>query len=402
MPAGRKVMFKVTLPEVPDFYAPLIKDKRVVRVVALSGGYTRDDACKRLAKNHGMIASFSRALAEGLKRSMSDAEFDKELAHAIDEIYRGLDGQGLSAWRSVFYYASGSPYAWRVWLALERKGVPYHRKTLSFDAGDLKTAEFGALNPRRRVPVLVDDDFALAESAAIVEYIEDRWPLGPALFASDPRRRAIQRRMVREADQYLAPAGNRFVTGEGSEDTLNDLRRELALWEDAATADVSYRRTFGGRSHGLSVHGALPSARRPQDGFRQGRRHRTASRRLDRSHAGASHRSAHLAAALERSRSGLTARGARRACWRARMASRIVRQGTPPWISAAGTVFLFDVDNTLLDNDRIQHDLRERLQAAHGDARVRALLGDLRGAMGRCWLRRLFRRARAPETRTSL
>ena len=136
-----------------------------------------------------------------------------------------------------FYYASGSPYAWRVWLALERKGVPYHRKTLSFDAGDLKTAEFGALNPRRRVPVLVDDDFALAESAAIVEYIEDRWPLGPALFASDPRRRAIQRRMVREADQYLAPAGNRFVTGEGSEDTLNDLRRELALWEGAATAD---------------------------------------------------------------------------------------------------------------------------------------------------------------------
>ena len=86
-----------------------------------------------------------------------------------------------------FYYGSGSPYAWRVWLALEHKGIPYHLKTLSFDAGDLKTAEFGALNPRRRVPVLVDDDFALAESAAIVEYIEDRWPSGPALFARDPR-----------------------------------------------------------------------------------------------------------------------------------------------------------------------------------------------------------------------
>jgi fructose-bisphosphate aldolase class I len=80
-------MFKVTLPETPDFYAPLIKDKRVVRVVALSGGYTRDEACARLAKNHGMIASFSRALAEGLKRSMSDAEFDQELRKAIDEIY---------------------------------------------------------------------------------------------------------------------------------------------------------------------------------------------------------------------------------------------------------------------------------------------------------------------------
>jgi len=81
-------MLKLTLPEVPDFYQPLIKDKRVVRVVALSGGYTRDEACERLAKNHGMIASFSRALAEGLKRSMSDAEFDKELSGAIDEIYR--------------------------------------------------------------------------------------------------------------------------------------------------------------------------------------------------------------------------------------------------------------------------------------------------------------------------
>ena len=87
LPAGRKVMFKVTLPEAPDFYAPLIKDKRVVRVVALSGGYTRDDACRRLAANHGMIASFSRALAEGLKRSMSEAEFDKELKDSIDEIY---------------------------------------------------------------------------------------------------------------------------------------------------------------------------------------------------------------------------------------------------------------------------------------------------------------------------
>jgi fructose-bisphosphate aldolase, class I len=88
LPAGRKVMFKVTLPEVPDFYEPLIKDKRVVRVVALSGGYTRDDACTRLAANHGMIASFSRALDEGLKRSMSDAEFDKELSDSIEEIYQ--------------------------------------------------------------------------------------------------------------------------------------------------------------------------------------------------------------------------------------------------------------------------------------------------------------------------
>ena len=120
---------------------------------------------------------------------------------------------------------------------LEHKGIPYHRKTLSFDAGDLKTAEFGALNPRRRVPVLVDDDFVLTESAAIVEYIEERWPSAPALFASDARQRAIQRRMVREADQYLADAGRRFSSGDGSGDTLDGLRRELALWEEAATGD---------------------------------------------------------------------------------------------------------------------------------------------------------------------
>ena len=88
LPAGRKVMFKLTLPEVPDFYQPLSKDKRVVRVVALSGGYTRAEACKRLAQNHAMIASFSRALAQDLRRSMSDAEFDAALRSAVDEIYQ--------------------------------------------------------------------------------------------------------------------------------------------------------------------------------------------------------------------------------------------------------------------------------------------------------------------------
>jgi fructose-bisphosphate aldolase, class I len=88
LPKDGKVIFKLTIPEVPDFYAPLISDPRVVRVVALSGGYSRAEACQRLAHNHGMIASFSRALAQDLRRSMSDAEFDAALAGAIDEIYR--------------------------------------------------------------------------------------------------------------------------------------------------------------------------------------------------------------------------------------------------------------------------------------------------------------------------
>jgi fructose-bisphosphate aldolase, class I len=88
LPDGRKVMLKLTLPDVPDLYLPLINHPRVARVVALSGGYTRADACRRLAANHGMTASFSRALAEGLTRAMSDAEFNATLAKSIDEIYR--------------------------------------------------------------------------------------------------------------------------------------------------------------------------------------------------------------------------------------------------------------------------------------------------------------------------
>ena len=66
LPQGRQVMLKVTIPEKPDLYLPLINHDRVQRVVALSGGYTRADACWRLAQNHGMIASFSRALVDGL------------------------------------------------------------------------------------------------------------------------------------------------------------------------------------------------------------------------------------------------------------------------------------------------------------------------------------------------
>jgi fructose-bisphosphate aldolase, class I len=88
LPAGRQVMLKLTIPDAPDFYAPLIGHNRVARVVALSGGYTRADACARLARNHGMIASFSRALVEELRHSMSDAEFTAALAKAIDEIYQ--------------------------------------------------------------------------------------------------------------------------------------------------------------------------------------------------------------------------------------------------------------------------------------------------------------------------
>ncbi|MFM0327656.1 fructose bisphosphate aldolase [Caballeronia glebae] len=87
LPESSKVMIKLTIPDEADFYRPLIEHPRVVRVVALSGGYTRSDACAKLAHNHGMIASFSRALINELKKDMSDSEFDKTLEQSIDEIY---------------------------------------------------------------------------------------------------------------------------------------------------------------------------------------------------------------------------------------------------------------------------------------------------------------------------
>jgi fructose-bisphosphate aldolase class I len=88
VPDGRQVMLKLTIPDVPDFYSALTSHNRVARVVALSGGYTRSDARRRLSANHGMIASFSRALVEDLRHSMSDAVFGATLANSIDEIYR--------------------------------------------------------------------------------------------------------------------------------------------------------------------------------------------------------------------------------------------------------------------------------------------------------------------------
>jgi fructose-bisphosphate aldolase class I len=88
LPNDRQVMLKLTIPDVPDLYAALVNHRRVARVVALSGGYTRADACKRLAGNHGMTASFSRALTEGLRNEMSDGAFNATLENSIDEIYR--------------------------------------------------------------------------------------------------------------------------------------------------------------------------------------------------------------------------------------------------------------------------------------------------------------------------
>jgi fructose-bisphosphate aldolase class I len=86
-PADQPVMLKLTLPSIDDFYLDLVQHPRVLRVVALSGGYSRDDANARLARNHGVIASFSRALTEGLSAQQSDDEFNGTIDAAIASIF---------------------------------------------------------------------------------------------------------------------------------------------------------------------------------------------------------------------------------------------------------------------------------------------------------------------------
>ena len=106
-----------------------------------------------------------------------------------------------------FYYGSGSPYAWRVHLALEHKALAYERKMLSFSAGDTRKPEFVKLNPRHEVPTIVDGDFVVYESDAIAEYLEEAYPgRGAPLFPGDLRTRATVRRLMREVDNHSMKA----------------------------------------------------------------------------------------------------------------------------------------------------------------------------------------------------
>lgn len=143
----------------------------------------------------------------------------------------------------TFYYLSGSPFSWKVWLALESKQIPYDLRVLSADVGDLKSPQFLALNPRGKVPTIVDEDLVLSESTAIVEYLEDKYPLsGAPLWPSEVRARAVARRIAIEGDAFIYPNVRKLVVEllmrkEGEPDTAaiadakGALARELAALE---------------------------------------------------------------------------------------------------------------------------------------------------------------------------
>jgi len=156
-----------------------------------------------------------------------------------------------------FYHGSGSPYSWRVWLALEHKGIPYEQKVLSFDAGDLKKPDYAAINPRRKVPAIVDDGVALYESAAILEYLDERYDEPPLLFPGDIGQRALIRRMVREADQYAADALEELVAGVLYTEKAHWRAEPIAQARDAFVSELEYWETA---MAGDSLAGELSAA----------------------------------------------------------------------------------------------------------------------------------------------
>jgi len=166
----------------------------------------------------------------------------------------------------TLYYGSGSAYAWRVWLALEHKGVPHEVKLLSFSEGGHKTPEYTRLNPRQRVPTLVDGDFVIRESAAVMEYVEERWP-GQPLFAKELHLRATQRRMIREADDdagakvhqvfeavFVPP--EKFDAGKLS-DAVATLKAEIAMWEPQIAGTYMNGETVSAVDYTLYPHLAI-------------------------------------------------------------------------------------------------------------------------------------------------
>ena len=142
----------------------------------------------------------------------------------------------------VLYAGSGSPYVWKVWLALEHKGLPYELKMLSFSEGDLRKPEFAALSARAKVPAITDGAFSLYESGPICEYLEEKYAgTGPSLLPGSVEQRAIARRIAAEADAYFQTAAGRLfrltvqrTNGDGDPKEIASAKSDLGQELDRA------------------------------------------------------------------------------------------------------------------------------------------------------------------------
>jgi glutathione S-transferase len=158
----------------------------------------------------------------------------------------------------TFFWGSGSPPSWRVMLALEHKGLPYESRLLSFSEGDTKKPEYLAINPRAKVPAIVDDGFALYESVAILEYLDQRYAdAGAPLYPRDARGAARVRRLVQEVDHYVGPAATR-VTRQVF--TRKAGERDNAEIADASATLVGELARFEGVLDGDFLGGPLSAA----------------------------------------------------------------------------------------------------------------------------------------------
>ena len=158
----------------------------------------------------------------------------------------------------TFHHGHGSPFSWRVWLALEHKAVDYETRILSFSAGDTRKPEFLAINPRGHVPTLVDGDFVLWESLAILEYLDERFDGGTPLYPGGVRERARVRRLVAEAQAYVRqeaidPIVDEYFWKDGAPPDVD----KVAKAREALQRELAY---FARELQGPFLAGAAPTA----------------------------------------------------------------------------------------------------------------------------------------------
>ncbi|MDH5674941.1 MAG: glutathione S-transferase family protein [Myxococcales bacterium] len=157
----------------------------------------------------------------------------------------------------TLYGLPGSPYAWRVQLLLEHKGLDYELHKVDFGGGELRSDAYRAINPRGKVPVLKDGDFTLYESLAILEYLEDRYADSTRLYPGDPQKRAVARRVICEIDNYWLPPMTQIFENvyfkpneaDWDEQAMTEgragLSKELAHFESLVQGDSFVSGEFG-------------------------------------------------------------------------------------------------------------------------------------------------------------